>query len=338
MMKTAIVVLGLATAAAAVAATDPPRAEISNGQVKVTLYLPDARTGFYRGTRFDWSGVLASLQYKGHEYYGQWFDGTDASVRDFVYQDQRIIAGPCTAITGPAEEFQLPLGYDQAKPGDTFVKIGVGLLRRPDDSAYSAFRLYELVDPGKWTVRTGPDSVEFTQELSVPGSSLSYAYRKTVRLVPGKPQMVLEHSLRNLGKLPIRSNVYGHNFLALDSRPPGPDFVITFPFEIKSTRPPSADSAQISGRRFLYLKPLKDQDRVSASIEGFGAEPGDHEFQIENKRAGAGMRVAGNKPLARVALWSIRTVLAVEPFIDISVDPNGHFDWTVTYDYYTLEP
>jgi len=31
------------------------------------LYLPDVRKGYYRATRFDWSGVVGSLKFKGHE-------------------------------------------------------------------------------------------------------------------------------------------------------------------------------------------------------------------------------------------------------------------------------
>src|SRR5438309_5820121 len=64
-------------AAAARHATSAPEAEIDNGVLKVRFYLPDARKGFYRGTRFDWSGVIGSLEYKGHRYYGPWFTKTD---------------------------------------------------------------------------------------------------------------------------------------------------------------------------------------------------------------------------------------------------------------------
>ena len=48
------------------------------------------------------------------------------------------------------------------------------------------------------------------------------------------------------------------------------------------------------------------------------------------------MRIKGDRPLARVQLWSIRKVLAVEPFIDISVEPGQSFDWTTVYSYYQL--
>ena len=63
----------LAAAAACVGflpRADFPSAEVANGRIRAKIYLPDAQNGYYRGTRFDWSGVVYSLQYKGHNYYG----------------------------------------------------------------------------------------------------------------------------------------------------------------------------------------------------------------------------------------------------------------------------
>ena len=51
-----------------------------------------------------------------------------------------------------------------------------------------------------------------------PSSGYGYLYEKMVRLVPGKPQMVIEHRLTNIGKEPIKSSVYDHNFLVLDNQ------------------------------------------------------------------------------------------------------------------------
>ena len=46
-------------------AQDYPKAEISNGLIHAELMLPDSQNGSYRGTRFDWSGIISSLQYRG---------------------------------------------------------------------------------------------------------------------------------------------------------------------------------------------------------------------------------------------------------------------------------
>jgi hypothetical protein len=317
-------------------AAGPPQAEISNQQIRAKLYLPDAKEGFYRSTRFDWSGVIHSLIFQGHDYYGPWFTKYDPSVRDFAYRDGEIVVGAVSAMTGPVDEFQKPLGYDAAKAGGTFVKVGVGVLRKPDETAYFAMKPFEIVDPGKWRVEKKADSVEFIQELKDPSSGYGYIYSKTIRLTPGKPELVMSHRITNTGRLPIQTNVYNHNFLVLDRLPPGPDYTITVPFEIKGGRRPSPEFAAIHGNRIAYTKVLENQERVAFPIEGFGSDTKDYDFRIDNAKAGVGMRVTADRPLSRVALWSIRSVMAVEPFIDIAAEPGKDFTWTYTYTYYAL--
>ena len=62
----AAVLLGLAAGMAS--AAEYPQTRLDNGQIKVTVNLPDAAKGFYKGTRFDWSGVIEDLEYRGHRY------------------------------------------------------------------------------------------------------------------------------------------------------------------------------------------------------------------------------------------------------------------------------
>jgi len=96
------------------------------------------------------------------------------------------------------------------------------LLRKPDDAKYSIFRVYDIVDHGKWSVRPKPESVEFIQTVRDPSSGYGYLYRKIVRLVPGKPQMIIEHHLTNIGKRSIATSVYDHNFWFLIDKPSDP--------------------------------------------------------------------------------------------------------------------
>ena len=321
-------------------AADFPQAEITNGELRVKLYLPDARRGYYRGARFDWSGVIAALEYKGHNYYGPWYNRIDPSVHDFQYEGGEIVASTCSGIMGPVEEFNTghsALGFDEAKVGGTFIKIGIGVLRK-DSEEYDYVRQYEIVDTGKWSVKTGRDSVEFTQELTDPATGYGYTYHKSVRLIAGKPEMVLEHSLKNSGRLAIHTSVYNHNFLVLDHQPPGPDFSLTLPFQIHSPEPPNKELAEIRGNQVVYLRALANQDVVSTPMLGFSDSPKDNEIRIENRRVGAGMLIRGNRPLSHLNLWSIRTVLAVEPFIAMTIEPGREFTWEVSYQYYTLAP
>jgi hypothetical protein len=350
----------LAVTTGALMAADPLSVEISNGQIKARIYAPDMKNGFYRSTRFDWSGMIASLEYKGHVFYGPWFYKVDRSVYDFDYDGNGVVVEDTTAAVGPAEEFNtdnVALGFAAAQPGGTFIKIGVGVLRKPAAGAspdptppppapgrgpqnpdrYDHSRAYVIVDSGKWTTKKSRDSVESTQELTDPADGYGYIYRKTIRLLPGEPKLVIEHSLKNTGSKPIHSTVYNHNFFTLDKEGPSEGLTITVPYQIQSQRPPTQGVLAARGNQLVYLKTLVEKDRGTATMGGFGDSAKDYDFRVENKKLGAGYHVTADRPLSNAALWSIRTVMAVEPFITMSIDPGKEFAWTLTYDYFTTK-
>ena len=366
----------LAVASALVSAQNPPSHQLTNGDITATIYLPDAKNGFYTTTRFDWSGAIGSLKYKGHEYYGIWFSKI-TDIYDFGYEgpDKDIISADFTAMVGPAEEFGA-LGYNDAPAGGLFVKPGVGVLKR-DEMNYNHSRPYALANGGKWDVKTARDSVEFTHTLNEPSINFGYVYTKVVRLTPGKPQMTIAHVMRNTGSKPIVTNVYNHNFTTIDMQPIGPDVEVSVPWPMtraagrggrgptaatgspaRQGPPPVNPNTPLSagermgsqcghpqmqalagpqGNKIVYAKVLEGAECYQASFTGFGAEAKDNDIRIENKRTGAGVRIRGDRPVTRFGYWSIRTVVAPEPYIDISIEPGQQFTWTYTFDFYTTK-
>ncbi len=314
----------------------PPEASISNGIITAKVYLPDPERGYYRSTRFDWSGAVYSLNYKGHDFYGTWYDRIDPEVINWVHRGQEIVSGPCSALFGPVDEFQTPLGYNEANPGGKFIKIGVGVLKR-DSGDYNRFQPYDVINSGKWSVRINKSSVEFTQELNDPDLGYAYIYKKVVRLEKGSPEMVIQHSLKNAGQRSIQSDVYNHNFVVLDKQAPGPDFNIRVPYQIRVNRPPDNNLAEVVDNRVVYLKTLSGKDEVVVPIQGFTDNLSDTEIIIENKKVGAGMKITGDRPLIRNLLWSVRTVLAFEPYIGLDIAPGVEFTWKNSIKYYTIE-
>jgi hypothetical protein len=309
--------------AIAAGAAEFPSAEISNGPLRARLYLPDAERGYYRATRFEWSGVIQSLQYKGHGYFGVWFPRHDPKIND--------------AITGPVEEFrtgEAGLGYAEARAGGTFIRIGAGVVRKPEEPSYRTFNTYDIVDPGRWRVRKGRDRIEFTHELS-DNSGYAYAYRKVVRLVKNRPEMVIEHRLRNTGRKPIETSQYNHNFFVMDGQPSGPDFVVKFPFELTA----AADFkglAEARGKELVYLRELQEGQSVFSELKGYRPTARDYDIRIENRKTGAGVRIVGDQPLAKLVFWSIRTTLCPEPYIQMRVEPGRDWKWRINYEFYTL--
>ncbi|HEY6989024.1 MAG TPA: hypothetical protein VH369_11600 [Bryobacteraceae bacterium] len=303
---------------------DFPSAEISNREIHAKLLLPNSDTGYYRGSRFDWSGVIESLTYKGHTYFGKWFARYSPTQHD--------------AIMGPVEEFRSEdgaLGYAEAKPGEYFVKIGVGVLQKPDDAKYSFARPYRIIAGGKRVVRPEADRVEFLHELN-DGNGYAYRYQKTVRLIGNKPELVLEHSLKNTGKKVIDTSVYDHDFFMLDNEPTGPNIRVRFQFAPKAETD-FKDRAELRDNELIYKRELAARgDSVASWLTGFGSTAKDNDFAVENTKTGIGVREIGNRPLSQLNFWSIRTTVCPEAYIHMRIEPGHTFKWKITYQFYLL--
>jgi hypothetical protein len=305
------------------AAQDYPHAVISNGVIHATLMLPDTKNGSYQGTRFDWSGIISSLQFAGHEYFGRWYEHHDPKIHD--------------AITGPVEEFRTNdsgLGYDEAKAGGIFVRIGVGTVRKPEEKAYRPYDTYEIVDPGKWTIRRHKDRIEFTHRLS---SDLGYAYvyNKTVRLVKGKPELLLEHSLRNTGTKLIDTTQYDHNFFVIDHEVVGPDIQVKFAFAPVAQRGFNG-RAVIDGDEINFPRNLEGRNGVFSELTGSSKTVKDYDFRVENLKTGAGVHITSDQPLEKVNFWAISTVASAEPYIHLRIAPGQEVHWTIRYEFYSF--
>ncbi len=304
---------------------DAPSVRIANGMIGAQIYLTDSAKGFYRGTRFDQSGVVGSLTFGSQDFYGPWFDHVSPDVLDFIFTPDGIIGGPDSATSGPVEEFA-PMGFDEAATGGTFLKIGVGILRKPDTKPYDHYHLYDIVDAGRREVRSTKTSVSFTQNVAH-----GFRYQKILRLVTGRPQMRIEHVLTNESGKPFSTTVYDHNFLKLS--PGNRDIVVTLPFHITPDKAPDENLVRIDGDHFGFVRPLTGNESASFHITGFGTTMRDYDIKVDDTKTGAGVQVIADQPLSEINVWSIRSVMAVEPYIDIDLAPGATKRWTYTYTY-----
>ena len=300
-----------------------PRATISNGVVNVVVLLPDGKNGYYRGSRFDWSGVVSCVTYEGHNYFGVWFPKYNPTLHD--------------SITGPVEEFRAAdgesaPGYDKATPGGIFVKPGVGALRRTSETPFSFAAPYPLVDGGKWTVHVNKRQVTFRQELNTQ-IDISYVYKKNLKLDSSQPVLTIEHELKNTGTETIDTQVYNHDFFMLDNTPTGPGMIIRFPFRPKTDRS-LENGARLEGNQIVYSRELEIGQSAFATITGYSDRPSDFDFVVENTKTGVGVEESGSLPLSRVVFWSMRTTICPEAYVHIQVGPGQTVRWTIRYRFY----
>lgn len=301
--------------------SESPEVKITNGIINAKLYIPDADNGYYRGTRFDWSGVISSLEYSGHTYFGKWFEEYSPTNHD--------------AIMGPADSFG-PLDYDNTKPGETFVKIGVGILKRPDEKKFRSFTTYPIVDHGQWEVKNESSKIRFTHKLK--HSKYSYEYVKTIELVEGKPEMLLTHVLKNTGNSVIETEVFNHNFFVIDNGAIGKSFELSFAQNVSGTGRGFGEIAEIKGNRIVFNRDLiKGESIHCKSLDGINNSAEDFDIKIDNLETGAGARITGDRSLSKLVVWGSSTTLCPETYLDIKVEPGEEIRWTYSYDFFTSD-
>jgi hypothetical protein len=94
--------------------------------------------------------------------------------------------------------------------------------------------------------------------------------------------------------------------------------------------------AEVRGPDVVYLRQLEKGQSVFSEFEGYGSTAKDYDIRIENRKSGAGVRIVGDQPLARVVFWSIHTTLCPEPYVAIRAEPGRESRWKIAYDFYTM--
>lgn len=298
-----------------------PSLTLSNDEVEMKVYLPDPENGLYRATRFDWSGVIGSVRYKDHEYFGYWKETQDP----LFHED----------LTGPVEGYIDPgLGYAEAEPGGEFVRIGIGVIEKPGEAEYSFRNSYRLLDPGEWTIDHGSDWISFKQILN---SAIGYAYvyQKTITLK--NDGFVMEHRLENRGTRVIETDQFNHNFFMIDGEPSGTAFQVRFPYPVSTADDPQG-FVELQGNELKFIRNLKKDDAFFILLEGYGGAVSDHRVTVINEKSGAGVTFSVDKPLYRMAFWACKTTLCPENSIWISVKPGDSSTWTSDYTLFVSHP
>eukprot|EP00993_Chasmostoma_nieuportense_P002267 NODE_3079_length_1035_cov_15.067181_g2935_i0.p1 GENE.NODE_3079_length_1035_cov_15.067181_g2935_i0~~NODE_3079_length_1035_cov_15.067181_g2935_i0.p1 ORF type:complete len:322 (-),score=63.96 NODE_3079_length_1035_cov_15.067181_g2935_i0:64-1029(-) len=291
--------------------SDFPQATLERDGLSVHCYLPDAQRGFYRSSRFDWSGMIASVKHQGHTYFGQW--------REYDPEVPECGIGPC-------EEF----GLEEPPPlwdslDRTFVKLGVGVLQRTTDH-YDFQHPYPLLQQGRWDVEQTGDSIRFKQCLA--HKDISYTYEKQLELCPDG--FDINRTLVNHGA-PIHTTHYNHCFFRVDDQPVGPDYEVqlsfdsgAFPLTIEQPEYASVDRDTVH-----FHKPLLQGVPLWTPLE----LPKKHlpQFAITHKGVDAGVHVALDHHATKFNLFAVRAAVCPEPFVPIDLNTNDSASWCTRF-------
>lgn len=261
---------------------------------------------YYQGTRFDWSGVFRRVELDGRSFCDEWFDSADPMRHDNV--------------CGPAEEFFGTIGYEDTKVGESFLKVGVGLLRRDSAEPYDWFHRYEISNPGVRTVEATQTKAVFTHDL--PGV---YKYTKVVELTGGDSFRI---SHRIVTESALSLNQYNHNFFTFGLPLVGTERSVEFDALLQGIWRADSVNAETDGRSIRITNPMaQGQKAYMGNIES--QMPQGYGFTL--KSATGTVRVKCTEPLAPSVLWSNHRVFCVEPYVAINTEPDVPYEWAIEY-------
>ncbi len=295
-----------------------PLAKLSSGRVEVYVYLPDAKEGYYRGHRFDWSGMIAQATCDGHTFFTELRSPHDPLKAEHA--------------CGPSEQFgkTTALAYGETKPGEEFIQIGVGHVRRPDEKAYSFFTDYEVPRPAGWRVTKTADGLRFEQELT-DERGWGYRYVKTLKLSRDEPKLSVRHELCNTGRKRIDTDWYAHNTCLLDGRKVGPGYELSLEYET------TTDVAKISGGQaragdggtVAFVRPV-DKPFWVESIEPAADAPARarRTMRLSDSQSGAAVTFAVDADVFKLSLYCEPGLICPEQNVRIRVAPGESAVWT----------
>ncbi|MBL7472944.1 hypothetical protein [Robertkochia sediminum] len=268
----------------------------------------------YCFSRFDQTGKIVKVKFCGTQISG--IERTDA-------EDEDVIGKGFYNEFG----FDSPLGFEEAKVGEWFHKIGVGLLKKTD--ADYKFDIPYEIDPAEFETAVSTDRMIISCTGKVV-NGYGYVLRKEIALQ--QSGFTINYSLENTGVKPIVTDEYAHNFTAIDQELTGPDYHLTFPFDIQ----PDLFDEHVDPEHKVSIGPRDITFKNTPEAPFFfgylaGNEFVDASWELYNHKSGIGIRETGNFPAYKVNVWGWTHVICPELFCPIRVLPGGTAKWSRAY-------
>jgi hypothetical protein len=238
-----------------------------------------------------------------------------------------------------------PAGYSEAKPGESFLKIGVGVLRRADDKPYRFFENYEIDGRGKWQAYADEKRVRTVQTIDdVDGWGIEY--EKTIEAASninrnkgpnaGKTEhtVTLSRRLKNIGKKRIQTTHYNHNFIRFDDEPVGSNYTMTVPRGLEIVAAQREEAARLLEQADNSMKPKAAITQgVLFRYSGQPRNKSQFSLVIANTKTNAVLQIDQFYEVSELRLYMAPTAFCPEPFMPLDLQPGDETSWRTVYSF-----
>jgi hypothetical protein len=279
----------------------------------------DSPSENYNFSRFDWTGKIVKVLFQNIPL---------SSTENNDGQDEHCFG------KGFYNEFGIDsaLGFDETNKGGWFHKIGVGLLKK-DDSPYLFNKNYEI-KPAKFEIITEPNRIIFICK-SEAINGYSYLLKKEIEL--HNSGFRIKYYLENTGEKDIITNEYVHNFAAINKDSIGSNYVLKFPFQLKTelfeeTVNPE-QKVEIGLNEIKFNGSPKNQFFFSNLT---GSENVNAAWELTNLKSNIRISETASFKTNQVNLWGWKHVISPELFVNIFIKPGQSTEWFRNYNVYNV--
>lgn len=287
---------------------------IQSGDLRAMVLAP--KSTLYNRTRFGQAGFVYGVSYKGVR-----FDAPES-----------LIPGQGTQGQGLCSEYTLYEAEKEAKVGETYLRNGVGYVKRKEELL--TIMSIEEFEPYPIEVIEEEDRLTF---ISTPKTINGYGYKET-RVVTAKDNTLSIHvTLENTGEKTLHDNEYNHNFVSINGLPCGPKYKLHIPALAKVGLAENCGVIALPGGEMgitwedkprQYFFNLFDQIRPRDEY--------DYTWKLVHELTGASISETDDFSPEHITTWGVQQCICPEVFNEITVEPGQSASWTRTW-HFTAE-
>ena len=282
---------------------------LQNNRLKIEILMPGE---VYKQSRFDWMGMISQVTLDD---------------RNTFCVKESLISGIGTNGVGLSNEFGIeePIGYEEAKVGGKFPKLGVGLLTKVEETDYKFHVDYDIEPFSISFIKEG-DNIRFLTDTKKCGG---YEFKQSKTISIKDNSLKISYWLENVGTKPISTTEYIHNFLGINNHPIGPEYKLRLSKGLEVEDLPKGfinNSNEISlnkevGNEFYFkTKSLK---------------MGKGQFwELIHEPSAVGVRETVDFVIERFAVWGRPHVISPEAFVKIDIKPGEIKEWSREFDFF----
>lgn len=289
---------------------------LKNNNLEIHFDFPQEN---YQFSRFDWTGKITSVIYKG----------INVATNEKLDKQNNNFDGK-----GFYNEFgiETPVGFEGIKKAEWFHKIGVGILKK-DDEPYFFNKKYEF-QPAKFEVTTSSNKINIDcKSINLNG----YSYHLIKEIVLLDSGFKINYLIENTGSKTIVTDEYCHNFIAFNNELIGSDYILKFPFLLNTklfdTIVNPNKNIEINQHDFSFKNSNQEEFFFSNLSGGKNVTA---TWELINNKTKIGLRETGNFETSKINLWGSKHVISPELFFKINLKKGETINWSRTYQLFEI--